>query len=324
MTRSCFCFPSAAQTGARKNIQASKMAALREITGSVDNELIPPDAARQIAAWARVCQRLRAEFGEDVYSSWFARLELDRIEHGIAHCSVPTKFLKSWIQSHYNDRLTPVVSAELSEVRGVVIEVRAVARRVVGRSPAQLVATSAMKSQDDASAKTSFLQGDAAVMFRPAQPEDAGLIGAPLDRRFTFDAFLVGDSNRLAHAAAHRIGTASANEPAQYNPLYIHAGVGLGKTHLIQAIAQTALAGGQRTIYLTAERFMYGFVSALRAHTAIAYKERLRSIDKLIIDDVQFLRGKSIPQEFCHGKCFFSSLPRNEIPKDFAKPWPRL
>ena len=295
-----FCFPGADQTGARKNIQASKMAALPEISGSMDNDIVPPDQTKQNTAWARVCQRLRAEFGEDVYSSWFARLELDRIEHGVAHCSVPTKFLKSWIQSHYNDRLAPVVSAELAEVRGVVIEVRAVARRVAGRNPAQLVATSTMKSPDDVSAKNNFLQGDAAVVFRPVPPEDAGLIGAPLDRRFTFDAFLVGDSNRLAHAAAQRIGTAPANEPAQYNPLYIHAGVGLGKTHLIQAIAQTALADGQRTIYLTAERFMYGFVSALRAHTAIAYKERLRSIDKLIIDDVQFLRGKSIPQEFCH------------------------
>ena len=92
-----------------------------------------------------------------------------------------------------------------------------------------------------------------------------------------------------------RVASATLHEPAQYNPLYIHASVGLGKTHLIQAIAQSALSTGQRTIYLTAEKFMYGFVSALRAHTAIAYKERLRSIDKLIIDDVQFLRGQIDP-----------------------------
>ena len=129
---------------------------------------------------------------------------------------------------------------------------------------------------------------------------DAAIIGAPLDRRFTFDSFLVGESNRLAHAAAMRIASAGANESALYNPLYLHAAVGLGKTHLIQAIANAAALNGQRSLYLTAEKFMYGFVSALRAHTAVAYKERLRSIDKLIIDDVQFLRGKSIPQEFCH------------------------
>ncbi|MFN3890071.1 MAG: chromosomal replication initiator protein DnaA [Beijerinckiaceae bacterium] len=276
------------------------MAALRDTNGQELFDNIPPEPARLNAAWARVCQRLRAEFGEDVYSSWFARLELDRVEGGIAYCSVPTKFLKSWIQSHYNDRLAPVVSAELPDVRSVSIDVRAVARRPAGRAEAHLVPATTPRPEESGGTRVPPLRVEASVSSPLHGVEDNGLIGAPLDRRFTFDAFLVGDSNRLAHAAALRIANASAHEPAQYNPLYIHASVGLGKTHLIQAIAQTALANSQRTIYLTAEKFMYGFVSALRAHTAIAYKERLRSIDKLIIDDVQFLRGKSIPQEFCH------------------------
>lgn len=276
------------------------MAALRETIGTQQVELVSQESTRHSTAWARVCQRLRAEFGEDVYTSWFARLELDRVDQGMAHCSVPTKFLKSWIQSHYNDRIGPVIASEIPEVRSVVIEVRAVARRSTSRATVQPVAQSASALSDNSAAKTGLSQPDTTTLARVSQIEESGLIGAPLDRRFTFDAFLIGDSNRLAHAAAIRIGNSAAGEPAQYNPLYIHAGVGLGKTHLIQAIAQTAIANGQRTIYLTAERFMYGFVSALRAHTAIAYKERLRSIDKLIIDDVQFLRGKSIPQEFCH------------------------
>lgn len=243
--------------------------------------------------WSRVCQRLRAEFGEDVYSSWFARLELDRVAAGVAFCSVPTKFLKSWIQSHYSERLLPLVSAEVPGVRSVVIDVRSGMRRAgtdqasVSSAPRPAAAVSA--SVETVSSVMASQSGD-----------DAALIGAPLDRRFTFDSFLVGDSNRLAHAAAARVAAASVDEPAQYNPLYVHAAVGLGKTHLVQAIAHAAGAAGQRTIYLTAEKFMYGFVAALRAHTAIAYKERLRSIDKLVIDDVQFLRGKSIPQEFCH------------------------
>lgn len=276
------------------------MAALLETIGTQRVDFASQDSNRHNTAWARVCQRLRAEFGEDVYSSWFARLELDSVDQGMAHCSVPTKFLKSWIQSHYNDRLAPVIASELPEVRGVVIEVRAVARRSSPRAAAQPASQIAPTAGDIGGAKPGLSHADTPVLARVSQVEESGLIGAPLDRRFTFDAFLVSDSNRLAHAAALRIGNAGAGEPAQYNPLYIHAGVGLGKTHLIQAIAQTAIANGQRTIYLTAERFMYGFVSALRAHTAIAYKERLRSIDKLIIDDVQFLRGKSIPQEFCH------------------------
>jgi chromosomal replication initiator protein len=276
------------------------MMAVRETTEPEQPEAVALDQSQLLAAWARVCQRLRAEFGEDVYSSWFARLELDRIDRGVACCSVPTKFLKSWIQSHYNDRLLPVIASEFSDVRGVSIDVRTVARRAFARSEASVVPVTAPRMTEASTTKVGFLRNEPPASSTQYQPEDAGLIGAPLDRRFTFDAFLVGESNRLAHAAALRIANASAEDPAQFNPLYIHASVGLGKTHLIQAIAQSALAGGQRTIYLTAEKFMYGFVSALRAHTAIAYKERLRSIDKLIIDDVQFLRGKSIPQEFCH------------------------
>lgn len=273
------------------------MTAMRETIGHSSDDALGADLAKLTAAWSRVCQRLRAEFGEDVYSSWFARLELDRVERGVAFCSVPTKFLKSWLQSHYNDRIVPVISSEIPEVRSVSIEVRTVMRRQVARVEPHLV--SAAPKQDHESPKASAFRTEPAASHA-ANAEDGALIGAPLDRRFTFDAFLVGDSNRLAHAAAMRVASATLHEPAQYNPLYIHASVGLGKTHLIQAIAQSALSTGQRTIYLTAEKFMYGFVSALRAHTAIAYKERLRSIDKLIIDDVQFLRGKSIPQEFCH------------------------
>jgi chromosomal replication initiator protein len=124
--------------------------------------------------------------------------------------------------------------------------------------------------------------------------------GSPLDRRLNFSSFLVGRSNQLAHAAAQKIASANADEPLLYNPLYLHATVGLGKTHLLQAVAHAATADTRRVIYLTAERFMYGFVSALKAHTAIAFKEKLRGIDVLVIDDVQFLQGKSIQQEFCH------------------------
>jgi chromosomal replication initiator protein len=130
--------------------------------------------------------------------------------------------------------------------------------------------------------------------------EAEALAGSPLDRRLTFTNFLIGRSNQLAYAAAERVAAAGPDEPLLYNPLYIHASVGLGKTHLLQAIAHSANASGKRVIYLTAEKFMYGFVCALKAQTAIAFKEKLRAIDVLVIDDVQFLQGKSIQQEFCH------------------------
>jgi chromosomal replication initiator protein len=112
---------------------------------------------------------------------------------------------------------------------------------------------------------------------------------------------VVGRSNTLAHAAAKQVAVARRGDPVMFNPLYIHAGVGLGKTHLLQAIGWTGNTQADRKVlYLTAERFMYGFVSALRSQTAIAFKEALRGIDVLVIDDLQFLQGKSTQAEFSH------------------------
>src|SRR5262249_8118152 len=111
----------------------------------------------------------------------------------------------------------------------------------------------------------------------------------------------VGRSNTLAHAAAKQVAMARRGDVVMFNPLYVHAGVGLGKTHLLQAITWSGNAGGERKVlYLTAEKFMYGFVSALRTQTALAFKEALRGIDVLVIDDLQFLQGKSTQAEFCH------------------------
>jgi chromosomal replication initiator protein len=128
---------------------------------------------------------------------------------------------------------------------------------------------------------------------------EADGFGSPLDRRLNFASFLVGKSNALAFAAADRIAS-TPGATALYNPLYIHAGVGLGKTHLLQAIAQEGMRQGRRVAYFTADRFMYGFVAALKAQTALSFKERLRDIDILIVDDVQFIQGKQIQQEFGH------------------------
>ncbi|MCA2000067.1 MAG: chromosomal replication initiator protein DnaA, partial [Hyphomicrobiales bacterium] len=113
-------------------------------------------------------------------------------------------------------------------------------------------------------------------------------------------SFQVGRSNIMAHAAAMQVVQARANELPVFNPLFIHAAVGLGKTHLLQGAAQAVEATGRRVLYLTAERFMYGFVASLKAQTAIAFKETLRGIDVLVIDDAQFLAGPKVQQEFCH------------------------
>ena len=257
-------------------------------------------------AWQRVCRRLRAELGEDVFNSWFGRLELDEVNDDVARLSVPTKFLKSWIQSHYTDRILATVSAEMPGIASLAVSVRSSGRVVAQRAaePAAVRADeAAQRNTASLFAPTSAVSArrDAETAHRDAKNgESDALGGSPLDRRLTFASFLVGKSNQLAHAAAQRVAQAPASELPIYNPLYVHASVGLGKTHLIQAVAHNATEAGRRVIYLTAEKFMYGFVSALKAQTAIAFKEKLRAIDVLVIDDVQFLQGKSIQQEFCH------------------------
>lgn len=242
-------------------------------------------------AWDRVKRRLRAELGEDVFSSWFGRLELVSIVEGVAHLSVPTRFLKSWIESHYIDRLRLRVSEEMPAVTNVHLAVRSAMQR-----PAQRAAETPAPSKPRLVEKPSL----PAVESRAVSTDQEGLAGSPLDRRLTFASFLVGRSNALAHAAAERVARHEPGQTPLYNPLYIHSSVGLGKTHLLHAIGHEVIASGRRVIYLTADRFMYGFVAALKAQTALAFKERLRGIDLLIIDDVQFLQGKSIQQEFCH------------------------
>ena len=261
-------------------------------------------------AWERVSRRLRAELGEEVFTSWFGRLELDGIANGVAQLSVPTKFLRSWIQSHYMDRMLVILSAEVPEVTALSIEVRSSSRPMnrvqafagtLGRAPDTDPRMPRFEPMTQGQARPAVAAPTAAEFSKPAARDaDDVLSGSPLDRRMVFETFHVGRSNQLAHAAAQRIASSTPDEPLIYNPLYIHASVGLGKTHLLQAVAHAVTAQRRRVIYLTAEKFMYGFVLALKAQTSLAFKERLRGIDVLIIDDVQFLQGKSIQQEFCH------------------------
>jgi chromosomal replication initiator protein len=247
--------------------------------------------------WSRVKGRLRAEVGEDVFSSWFARMELEGVETDTVRLSVPTRFLKSWIQSHYVERVLACWQTEEPAVRRVDLAVRsAVIRPIQSTAKVDMAEPAQTATQE-----TKPAIGDLRTPASPVSNAHEALGGSPLDPRLTFDNFVVGRSNTLAHAAAKQVAVARRNDPVMFNPLYIHAGVGLGKTHLLQAIAWTGNAPGDRKVlYLTAEKFMYGFVSALRTQTAVAFKEALRGIDVLIIDDLQFLQGKATHAEFSH------------------------
>jgi chromosomal replication initiator protein len=275
----------------------------RNESRKADDDLAPRDT-RSEESWAAICRRLRAELGEAVFSSWFARLELDSLDDQIAYLSVPTKFLKNWIQMHYADRISTAVTGEFRDVKQIVISVRSSMRPMNARAaeherlPEFGGGVAPKPNADPQQYAAPQPSGKAKANARDADGEV--LAGSPLDRRLNFSTFLVGRSNQLAYASAQEVAFAQPGEALRFNPLYIHAAVGLGKTHLLQAIAHAATASKRRVIYLTAEKFMHSFVCALKAETAIAFKEKLRGIDILIIDDVQFLQGKSIQQEFCH------------------------
>jgi chromosomal replication initiator protein len=246
--------------------------------------------------WSRVKGRLRSSVGEDVYSSWFARMDLESVQHESVHLSVPTRFLKSWIQAHYAERVLSCWQAELPGVERVDLTVRAMRCAAPAKEAAAPVEARRVERNDTRPAPELR-----AVATAPVSATHEALGGSPLDPRLTFASFVIGRSNTLAHAAARQVAEGRRGDAVMFNPLYIHAGVGLGKTHLLQAVTWAGNSGIERKVlYLTAEKFMYGFVAALKTQTALAFKEALRGIDVLVIDDLQFLQGKSTQAEFCH------------------------
>jgi len=245
--------------------------------------------------WRRVKDQLRSELGEDVFSSWFGRMELEFVEKGLVRLSVPTRFLRNWIQSHYSEKVLLKWQSEAPDVTLLELTIRSSTIRVPIAKPKTLPPPPA---RDGREPPLEIANARASIPFMNVHE---ALGGSPLDPRLTFETFIVGRSNTLAHAAAKQVATSRHGEPLMFNPLYVHAAVGLGKTHLLQAITWAGnTAGDRKMLYLTAERFMYGFVSALRSQNTLAFKETIRAIDVLVIDDLQFLQGRSTQAEFCH------------------------
>ena len=243
--------------------------------------------------WQRVKEQLRSQLGEDVFSSWFGRMELEAVEKEAVRLSVPTRFLRTWIQSHYSEHVLAKWQVEEPAITRLELSVRSAAIRPIALKPKPaepMMISRDLRDANGADSRTSV----------PYMTVHEALGGSPLDPRLTFESFIVGRSNSLAHAAAKQVATSRRGEQLMFNPLCIHAAVGLGKTHLLQAITWVGNNSDRKMLYLTAERFMYGFVSALKTQTTLAFKEAVRAIDVLVIDDLQFLQGRSTQAEFCH------------------------
>ncbi|MBV9555240.1 MAG: chromosomal replication initiator protein DnaA, partial [Alphaproteobacteria bacterium] len=244
-----------------------------------------------MADWSRVLDRLRRELGETAYRSYFRLMTVERIAGGEGVIAVPTRFLRNWVATHYADRLLAAWRSENRAVNRVsfIVDPR---HEMADEKPCE--ATDPARGQPIA-------DGGTAVEIA----EDKGYLSGPLDPRLTFENFVVGKPNELAHAAARRIAEAcvAPTHSVPFNPLFLYGGVGLGKTHLMHAIAWHVRneAPGRKVIYLSAEKFMYQFIRALRFRSTMDFKEQFRSVDLLMIDDVQFISGKdSTQEEFFH------------------------
>ena len=250
-------------------------------------------------SWDRVRTQLQAQLGQDVFDSWFGRLKLAAFEGGVVTLTVPTPFLKNWIQSKYRESLLKLWQAEDSAALRVDIAVR---KPIAQKAAEEEQEKQATKANPETAKTGKFIGRTMPTNGGQMRSLDfsSGFPGSPLDTKHTFENFIEGSSNRMVYAAAQTI--AEDITASHFNPLFIHANVGLGKTHLLQAIAWRARNRNPkaRVLYLTAEYFMWRFASALRDKTALTLKESLRDIDILLIDDMQFLQGQAIQAEFCH------------------------
>jgi chromosomal replication initiator protein len=255
------------------------------LSTTMEQEIVDMEMPQLATQWARVRGRLQGEVGDVEYRNWLRQMTLARVDGDEITVLLPTRFLCDWVRCRYGDRLNALWHAENPAIRRVDIRVGGAASPTVGLAeslaavpePPPVVPNRLEERMD----QRSELQ---------------------IDPRFTFDAFVVGKPNEFAHACARRV----AEQPSSqgFNPLFLYGGVGLGKTHLMHAMAwelvarnKTNCARPVSVAYMSAEKFMYRFIAAIRTQSTMQFKEQLRSADVLMIDDLQFLIGKDNTQE---------------------------
>ncbi|MEQ6249591.1 chromosomal replication initiator protein DnaA [Sulfitobacter sp. HNIBRBA3233] len=243
--------------------------------------------------WGNVKQRLLKTVGQNNYTTWIDPLKLKQSEDGIATISVPTTFFGNYVSQNFSDLI-------LHEMKAYDKTLSRLNFSVANRDRSVAPGTTHKAAQDTSGQASSGSVADTATSKIQSRRPGVAPYAAPLEARFTFDTFVVGKPNELAHAAARRVAEGG---PVTFNPLFLYGGVGLGKTHLMHAIAQELMVRQPdlNVLYLSAEQFMYRFVQALRDRKMMDFKEIFRSVDVLMVDDVQFIAGKdSTQEEFFH------------------------
>lgn len=246
------------------------------------------------AQWSRIRERLQSEVGEVVYRTWFRNISLAGVDGDEVTLSLPSAFQRDWVRMHYGDRLNGLWQAENCGIRRV--EFRS-ARSNGGASPSSSPSSSTSASSS-ASEPLSLPAAEAMPAAEPDRTDRLAEALTALDTRFQFETFVVGKPNEFAYACARRVAELP-NSPG-FNPLFLYGDVGLGKTHLMHAIGLELRRrdnGATQVAYMSAEKFMYKFITSIRSQSTMEFKEQLRSVDVLMIDDLQFLIGKDNTQE---------------------------
>ncbi|SHI83646.1 chromosomal replication initiator protein [Palleronia salina] len=249
--------------------------------------------------WARVCERLEGKVGRNNFVAWIDPLQFDSLSDGVLTFGVPSNFMGNWVDRYFRDSILQEVHAQTGQdVRRLAFNVQRPANVEARPKPRAAAPQPAQRPKPEPTVPAPAAQVAARADAGTRAPLSDQ--GAPLDERFTFDNFVVGKPNELAHAAARRV---AAGGVVSFNPLFMYSTVGLGKTHLMHAIAWELRAKRPdlRVLYLSAEKFMYQFVQALRDKQMMNFKELFRSVDVLMVDDLQFIAGKdSTQEEFFH------------------------
>ena len=253
------------------------------------------DEPQLAAQWARVRGRLKSEVGEVEYRTWLRQMSLGGLDGDEVTVRLPTRFLRDWVRTHYGDRLNALWQSENRLVRRV--DIRVGAGNATGLAESVAPRPAAVAAPAPAAPAPAARTAPAAAAPRL---DERAVESSALDPRFTFDSFVVGKPNEFAHACARRVAEHPAS--AGFNPLFLYGGVGLGKTHLMHAIAWELTSHGTAgrpvsVAYMSAEKFMYRFIAAIRSQATIEFKDQLRSVDVLMIDDLQFLINKDATQE---------------------------
>ncbi|MBA7559575.1 chromosomal replication initiator protein DnaA [Candidatus Atribacteria bacterium 1244-E10-H5-B2] len=224
--------------------------------------------------WNKILETIKEELSPQAYNSWFSQTKVVKFDENELILSVPGDFCKDWLEKHYTAFIKDVLKRTLGSDDNLKIEFR---------------------TADQKSSTPAHSTPHSKKNIKKAEPfsKDNKLVLTP---KYTFDSFVVGDGNRFAHAAC----LAVAQSPSKsYNPLFVYGGVGLGKTHLIQAIGRyiTQQKGKIKVLYISSEKFTNEMIDSIRDDRTVAFRDKYRSVDVLLIDDIQFLAGKERTQE---------------------------